>query len=150
MDEIKRMLIERECARLVTNYCLFVDSRQYDRFLDVFTEDGVMGRGPKSPGFNGRKEIEAYLKVRRTDIYLKHVSANVIIDVIDENNATGMSYFTVYRKEGYVPGETIQPTAPAIVGEYRDRFVRDSDGKWRIKQRDATPYFGEMKGSAGK
>ena len=41
MDEARRMAIERECERLVTAYCHYVDHGEAERVAELFSEDGV-------------------------------------------------------------------------------------------------------------
>ena len=41
MDDTLRLQIERECQRLVTAYCHYVDHGEAERIADLFREDGV-------------------------------------------------------------------------------------------------------------
>ena len=41
MDELEQFLIERACARLITEYCHFVDHGEAGKISGQFTEDGV-------------------------------------------------------------------------------------------------------------
>ena len=41
MEAIDRFLIERECERLVAQFCHYVDHGQAQRIADLFSEDGV-------------------------------------------------------------------------------------------------------------
>lgn len=140
MDDLERLLIERACARLVTEYCHFVDHGEAAKIAGQFTEDGVWasatdtrsGREAIAKSFGRRQDNAARMS--------RHVCSNLLIDVIDENNASGVVYLTLYRHDGD-PARRVSPTeAPDIIGEYRDTFVRTSDG-WRFKQREIHVSF---------
>ena len=87
---------------------------------------------------SGRAGIERYFAAReaQAERMSRHVCNNSLIDVIDENNATGVTYLTLYRHDGE-PGRASSPTqAPEMVGEYRDTFARTAG---RLEIRDARP-----------
>ncbi len=143
MDDLEKLLIERACERLVAEYCHLIDHGHASKVADQFTDDGVWrsaevtmsGRAELVRGFAARE--------RKTGSISRHV-CNALIDVVDENNATGVAYLTLYRHDGE-PGRTIAPVgAPLMVGEYRDQFVRTADG-WRFKRRDAVVSFAKSK-----
>ena len=140
MDDMQRLLIERACARLVTEYCHFVDHGEAAKIADQFTEDGVwasardvrIGREAIAKSFQRRQDNTARIS--------RHVCCNLLIDVIDENNAKGVVYLTLFRHDGD-PGRRISPAQlPDVVGEYRDTFVRTADG-WRFKRREIHASF---------
>jgi ketosteroid isomerase-like protein len=147
MDDMERMLIERACARLVTEYCHFVDHGEAAKIASQFTDDGVWaspqdtrsGRDAIAKSFGKRQDNAARMS--------RHVCTNLLIDVIDENNATGVVYLTLYRHDGD-PARRVSPTdAPDIIGEYRDTFVRTSNG-WRFKRREIRVSFSRAAASA--
>ena len=101
----------------------------------------------RSPGHalvvrNGRAEISAAFSQREANAarISRHVCCNLLIDVIDENNASGVVYLTLYRNDGEVGRRSAPSDVPDIVGEYRDTFVRTKDG-WRFKRRDIAASF---------
>ena len=136
MDDIQRMLIERECERLINQYCLFVDFGEASRIAELLTEDGqwinesikMEGRGGIQKWFSKREGV-----TRRTS---RHLCTNVLITVEDEDRATGICYLINYRHDSRT-GEAEVPApsdAPKFVGEYRDTFVRTPEG-WRFQTR---------------
>jgi hypothetical protein len=140
MNDMERLLIERACARLVTEYCHFVDHGEAGKIAGQFTDDGIWtsatntmnGRGAIAKGFSRRQGNAARMS--------RHVCNNLLVNVIDENNATGVVYLTLFRHDGE-PGRTVSPSdVPDIIGEYRDTFVRTDDG-WRFKRREIHVSF---------
>jgi hypothetical protein len=136
MDDIERMLIERECERLINQYCLFVDFGEASRIADLFTEDGwwenesirMVGQDGIRREFGKRQDVS-----RRTS---RHLCTNVLIDVIDRDHATGVCYLINYRHDSQTGVAEMPAPAdtPKFVGEYRDTFVRTAGG-WRFATR---------------
>ncbi len=145
MDLVERLLIERECERLVTLYCHYVDHGEAARIVDLFSVDGVF-TAPGVVTLSGRGELEEGLgqrQERSATRTARHVCNNLLIDVLDEDNATGVVYVTVYRhdrKKAESAGAVAPIGLPLMVGEYRDRFVR-TDGGWRIAHREVAASF---------
>jgi hypothetical protein len=140
MDDLNRLLIERACERLVTQYCHFVDHGEAERISELFTGDGVWS-SPENT-MTGRDAIRAGFAARQknTKRMSRHVCSNLLIDVEDETTARGVVYLTLYRHDGE-PGRRTSPSAvPAIVGEYRDTFVKTAEG-WRFQRRDTVVSF---------
>jgi uncharacterized protein (TIGR02246 family) len=140
MDDTQRMLIERECDRLVTAYCHLVDHGKAAKVADLFSKDGVWtGPGVK---MEGREQLRAGFQQRQdqTERMSRHVCHNFLCDVIDADHAEGVVYLTLYRHDGEA-GRKVSPLAgPAVVGEYRDRFERTAEG-WRIRYREIGVSF---------
>ena len=67
------------------------------------------------------------------------MSTNALIDVIDSDNARGISYTTVFRHagSGTVPG-AVEALQSLI--EYRDEYRRTAEG-WRIRSRRGATVF---------
>ena len=140
MTDGQRMEIERHCERLVTAYCHYVDHGEAERVGDLFAEHGVW-RSPEVR-MQGGAEIRRGFAARQANArrMSRHVCNNLLVDVVDENHATGCVYLTLYRHDGD-PERKVSPLiGPVLVGEYRDRFVRTSEG-WRIEDRQVIVSF---------
>jgi 3-phenylpropionate/cinnamic acid dioxygenase small subunit len=130
---IKLLLIERACEQLSIEYARSVDFRDYDNFIELFTDDAVLDVGKR---LEGKEAIRSSINQRAADIRTRHVLTNIFVEVLDSMHARGISYLTLYRhigiestRRGAVP--SILPTA---VGHYEDKFVRTSEG-WRFASR---------------
>lgn len=136
MDDLTRLLIERDCLRLMTAYCTHLDNRDTEAFLDLYTPEATWIRTEPLPPIDltGRERIRSFVERRGTDSYSKHLVINPVIDVIDENNAKGVSFGLVVRgpaRDSFpVPMRGLE-----LLVEYRDTFVRTPDG-WRFARRE--------------
>lgn len=141
MEAETRERIERECARLVNAYAQYIDLGQAERVVELFTEDAVW----EGPGTRmaGREEIRKGFAARqRSRRVSRHVCTNLRVDVVDEDEARGIVYLTLYRhdpQEG-AEGRAAPLDGPVVVGHYRDRFRR-VDGAWRIAHREIEVAF---------
>ncbi len=140
MDPTEKMLIERDCERLVTSYCHLVDHGEAERVAELFTEDGVW-TSPEVT-MDGREAIRKGMALRQANQarMSRHVCCNFLLEISDADHAEGCVYLTLYRHDGE-EGRAFSPLdGPAMVGEYRDRFVRTQDG-WRIAHREIAIDF---------
>jgi ketosteroid isomerase-like protein len=128
-----------ECVALSIAFANAVDHREYDRLLDLFTDDAVLQRWDRS--FEGRKGIAEMMAARPLGVQTRHMCTNFEITRLDDQSATGLTYFLFFRGEG--AADKISPmTGPALMGEYHDRF-RLTDAGWRIAHRTIKLVFGD-------
>jgi hypothetical protein len=125
--------IKLACEELSITYARAIDFRDYDYFITLFTEDAVLDTGKPR---QGRAAIAESLTRRPDELRSRHVISNVFIDVLNENEARGISYLTLYRHVGEesLKGEPIHFDGPAGVGHYEDRFEKTAEG-WKFKRR---------------
>ncbi|GAA0282383.1 hypothetical protein GCM10009127_24710 [Alteraurantiacibacter aestuarii] len=132
--EQRVQLLEDQQAiqRVITNYSAFLDARDYDGYVGLFTEDGVWQNG--STRREGRAEIREMLTglfgepdPDFVNLSSFHQISNFEIDV-DGDTARAKSRFVfVMRGDGGAP-------TPELSGQYHDELVR-VDGEWKIAQR---------------
>lgn len=118
------------CTALFVSYARHVDFGDYDRFVELFTDDAVLDLGFR---LQGKDQIRKSMSKRDPALRSRHVMTNIAIDVIDSDHASGIAYLTLYR---HIGPETLSPTAvtlqgPAAVGHYSNTFELTADG-WRI------------------
>ncbi len=133
MEEHDIEHIRRACTALSIAYARAIDFRDYDAFLELFTEDAVLDAGRR---LDGREAIRASLRHRDDRLRSRHVISNVFIDVLSAEEARGVSYLTLYRHHGEASlGPAPAPlSGPAAVGHYEDRFVR-TGASWLFRAR---------------
>ena len=136
----KRHAIERECERLIMQYCHFVDHGEASRIADLFTEDGRWWNVNAS--WDGQQEIREGFQLRQNNKgrMSRHVCTNVLIDVLSETEATGVTYMSLYFHDGDPERETSPTDCLQKLGEYRDEFVKTDIG-WRFRCREVVSNF---------
>lgn len=140
MQDTDRLLIENACQRLVTAYCHHVDHGEAARIADLFSDDGVwFGGGAR---MEGRAALEKGFQARQdqAERMSRHVCQNFLCTVIDEDNAEGVVYLTLYRHDGDPERKFSPLEGPELIGEYRDKFVRTHQG-WRMSSREIVVSF---------
>lgn len=140
MDISQRYEIERQCERLIQQYCHYVDHDEAVKIADLFTEDGVWfnvnatmtGRDGIRKGFQKRQDNKGRMS--------RHVCTNALIDVISETEALGCVYLSLYYHDAEAGRETSPTDCLQKLGEYRDRFVKTEAG-WRFASREVVSNF---------
>lgn len=137
MDDLERLLVERACLRLMTEYCTYLDNRDTDTFLELFLPEATWIRTAPLPPIDlaGREAIRAFFNRRATHSVSRHLVINPVVDVIDANNAKGVSFGLVVRGpagDGTLP---VPMRGLELLVEYRDNFVRTAQG-WKFGRRE--------------
>ena len=129
---------ERDCARLSIVFARYVDTRDYDKLLALFTPEGILDR--RGEIVAGRDAIRAMMNARPAELRTRHVCTNIEITQTGAETAEGLTVFTLYRGREKDAVEPVELTGPAFVGEYKDHFERTVDG-WRIARREVRLLF---------
>ncbi len=133
MEKVEVRDVQSACTELSIAYARHVDFGEYDRFVDLFTEDARLSLGF---ALEGRDEIRRSMTKRSLELRSRHVMTNILVDVLSETTATGISYLTLFRHSG---PETLEAGAvafhaPSAVGHYADEYRLTDDG-WKIASR---------------
>ncbi|CAG2153283.1 nuclear transport factor 2 family protein [Cupriavidus numazuensis] len=141
MLRLQRLADELEITQLRGRYCDLLDSRRWESFVGLFTEDGVFEGIDRAVG---REEIHRFFSedVPALAEGFWHFCTNGTVS-IDGDIATGrisMLYLSVSSGKSYVSA-----------GHYDDVLVRTPQG-WRFHSRKISFYFySELKdGFSGK
>jgi len=129
---------ERDCAMLSIVFARYVDTRDYDKLIALFTPDAVLDR--RGELVAGRDAIRAMMDARPADLRTRHICTNIEITPIGKKSAEGLTVFTLYRGKEKNAAEPADLTGPAFVGEYKDRFEKTTEG-WRIARREVRLIF---------
>lgn len=99
MDSVIERGIEWDCQKTWLRYYQHVDHHEFEKAVELFTEDvtwKLMGLDLK-----GRDELLEALYGALGNDTTRHVLTNVVVNVIDENNAEAHAYNTIYySREG--------------------------------------------------
>ena len=127
-------LVAREHIRdLVARYNANGDSGRFGPMLELFTDDAVMHI--PSGSHRGRHEIEAMFAGAATKTgdgdgaraaFIRHMTATLQIDLVDEHTATSRCYYQVLTDRGLDHW-----------GRYIDRYRRVDD-RWLFAERTVT------------
>jgi hypothetical protein len=143
MDDLERLVAQRECERLTHRYCRFADFGQASRLAELFTQDGVFAL-PEMV-LTGRSEIARTFAEREalTDLRTVHLCTNLDVEVLDEQNAQGWVYLCLFRR-WREPGSKapVSTTAPALVAAYEDTYAW-TDDRWLIRSRTQHVAFAD-------
>lgn len=141
MNELDKMLIERECHRLMVDYNIYNDTLDIEAFLTLWTEDCVFSRVVPEPVFevSGHAGLRAAMDqiIVHSDRLRRHLLVNPRITVHGPDDAEGFCIgLAIYGPTG----DRSLPVAMGgveLVGEYRDQYRRTSEG-WKIARRELT------------
>ena len=142
MDELARLLAERECERLIVRYCTLVDFGNAAQIADLFCEDAEW-RGVDLH-LRGHDQIRSWFTEREqlTRRVSRHICTNVAVDLVSEDEAASLCYMVNYRHDSRdaEPQLPVTLEVPKFVGELHDRFRRTADG-WRFQSRTVEVSF---------
>jgi uncharacterized protein (TIGR02246 family) len=118
---------------VIVGYCRCADTFDDEQMLSLFTHDGEWLR-PRQEPLRGLDQIGAFLRARDRTVIGRHISNNIMVEIIGPDKAEVLSYYTVLKAtpEG---GPVI-----SVMGEYHDSF-RLEHGRWRIARREVRHIF---------
>lgn len=127
------MLLDREAIRTVkARYCRFLDTKDWDNFIALFTSDAVMDVQEDSgnPPLQGRAAI---LDQVRHAVEYAHTAHQVHFSEIDLHGDEAHVITPMQDRVVWEPGKSRVPGVQSIIGfgHYTETYVRQ-DGEWRI------------------
>ena len=133
MTEDERRAIEADCERLIKRYVNLNDAQDWPAVAALYTEDAVFRRPSGGDAIVGREAILASLLARPPRVQ-RHVIANVVVDVEDEDHARAFSVIVLYQGDPLPEGLPAMSASSPLVGTFADQLVRTRDG-WRFAER---------------
>lgn len=128
-------------VQLKHEYCYRIDDRDYDAWVDLFTEDGTFGiEGVET--FEGREEVRRFAHDVFEDeyAYTAHIVTNPRIEV-DGDEATGRWYL-------YLPFTGTDGSTGWTQSRYADTY-RKVDGEWKVASAIVTRQASERRDHSG-
>jgi uncharacterized protein (TIGR02246 family) len=130
MQPMASQLEEKDAIRdVMSSYCFYVDSGEFEKFAELFTDDGIFEAGPFGK-LEGRKAIREFIGAQvpkpGEGPARKHCTFNHLIRVTG-SEARADSYIVVVR-------ESNGGIAASLAGRYEDLLIKQ-DGEWRFKVR---------------
>lgn len=123
--DASRLADLEEIKQLKARYFRLMDTKQWEAWADVFTEDCSMHSGPpQQPSVRGRREIVAYVRSHIEHVITAHHGHMPEIEFDGPDRARGIwAMFDQLRG----PGFTVDGW-----GHYHEEYHRCADGRWRI------------------
>jgi hypothetical protein len=132
MDDLARLLIERECAQLPLLFAKHADSGDHEAIAQLFTEDCIFARPfqPEYP-FHGRAAVQGVFR-NRPPILVRHMVTNIMVEVLSETEARGTNYLAMLSSHA----STVPPQEAGglYVGGFEDEYVKTPQG-WKFSSR---------------
>ena len=135
MDPVERLVAIEEIKRLKVRYVRLCDSKQWDAWADVFTDDCEF-RQPDLGTIVGRAEIVGRLSATMNGSTFYHDIGLPEIEILGESTARGV--WSVTHQGHRRDGTTHQVSSAR--GEYREEYRKDADDQWRIRSIHVTPF----------
>jgi len=139
MDEaLERLVAQQACRELVLHAAACADAGDARALSLLFAEDAELVR-PNADHLYGREAIYVAYSQRPENRISRHLITNTQVELHLPERARARSYVLLWT------GTLIDSVGPAgspadarqMVGEFDDRLVCMSDGKWLIQQRHA-------------
>jgi hypothetical protein len=132
MDDLARLLAEREVALLPLLFAKYADNGDHAALAQLFTEDCEFAR-PFQPDypFYGRDRVQAIFRDRPA-ILVRHIVTNVLVEIVSETEARGTNYLAMLSSHASV--EPPQEAGALYVGGFVDHYVKTATG-WKFKSR---------------
>ena len=133
---LEHLTIVQECTALIARFAERTDARDSDALADMFVEDGVFRRptAPDQP-IQGREAIRAGFAARPANKMTRHIVTNTVVTVVDDNEATAVSYLILYMATVAEGGGLPKADAKQLIGAFHDTIVRDAFLTWKFKER---------------
>jgi hypothetical protein len=149
--EIQWAVDELEIRNVIASLALVSDMGEIEEWGMLFTEEAhyTIGGRPFEKGRAAIVESGRQRRMRGTHgpgSHNRHLSASVFVRSTGPDTAEAVSYLAMYKDlppegDGREPenlgndGEGVKSPELLVLGTYRDRFSRTSDG-WKVSHRD--------------
>jgi hypothetical protein len=139
--DARRLADELAIRRLLAAYCHHCDDGRFSELVDLFAPGASFVHGETKVA--GHAALRGFFEERQGLLEQRgrHLTVNSVID-LDAGTARVLSDF-VYLK--LVEGQFTL----AVVGRYRDDFIRMEDGRWRFARREVEGWSSSG-GSSGR
>ncbi|HVN87786.1 MAG TPA: nuclear transport factor 2 family protein [Candidatus Binatia bacterium] len=122
------LLEEKDAIReLQARYCYYFDNAEFDRWLELWTPDGVFDLGTRGrvAGRDGLRKFLHSIPLTNGSPMMRHCVMNPLIDITGDR-AHAWCYVVVIHGGS--------PLGLTMAGRYEDQVVK-TDGRWLFQER---------------
>ena len=132
MNDVEKLLAIEEIKQLKARYFRFVDTKDWQGFEELFTEDAVLDIRDDIPDcvVTGAAEIVNTVSSNLVDVTSVHHGHCPEIEISSDNSATGI--WAMEDKLRWSEDSTAQLKTLHGYGHYLETYAR-VNGNWRIK-----------------
>src|SRR5260370_10634343 len=134
MGNLQKLSIEQARTRLCNAYALRIDAYDYDRFIELWSEDAVFDVFGRE--FSGHEGVRSFLQAREGEMICRHIVTNVEIEVLDAETAKGACYTIAYRVQNALGNEPGPLLRPIFLMDCYSFFKRDPKRGWVFTRRN--------------
>jgi hypothetical protein len=133
-----RLAIRLAIEDLNAAFAYHLDHNQVEPLVDLFTANARYSHGERQS--EGREALRALFTARTSGgaRTTRHLYSGLRIVIDDERSASGESVCMAFAANQLPP---VAFCTPYLVADFVDRYILDSDGRWRIEQRDIRRIF---------
>jgi ketosteroid isomerase-like protein len=129
--DARRLTDLEEIKALKARYFRLMDTKQWDAWGDVFTEDCVMHSGPpEAPPVHGRAAIVPYVRSHIEHVVTVHHGHMPEIELTGPATARGT--WAMFDFVEWSRPDSGEQAGLVGYGHYLEEYVREADGEWRI------------------
>lgn len=139
INPVQRLLIERDCTRLLLTYAGLIDSGQVDRALDLFVEEAILIGPRNAMRLDGITAIRAAFAGGSGKL-LRHFVSNIMVDVVAPDRANVTANILLYTGEPAADGGLPRRDADVVIGTSTDDLILTPCG-WRFQERRGALCF---------
>jgi len=137
MDRELRILLDEHAINAVINdYCHAMDSGQHERWMNCFTADAVydvvLPDGRTFVHLEGEDALRQFITAYPVVPGNRHIYVTPLFDVDPHAGTASVSACWLMLSGG------ANTAGISAQGSVRDKFVREADGRWRMKERRVT------------
>lgn len=125
------------CTRLIEAFAYYIDHHQYDRAIDLFTENAVFDRPDGKR--EGKDAIAMLWENRSENITTRHLFYPPFFINISPERAETVTQCLLYKVVHHGDG-TPKVDSPLGIAEYTDSFVKTTTG-WKFINKKVTPII---------
>jgi methylmalonyl-CoA epimerase len=135
MSPVERLLAIEEIKTLKGRYFRYVDTKQWDRWGELFVEDCTFHDLAGDFRCQGRRDLVANVADALDGVVSVHHGHTPEIEIVDAGHASGIWAMADYLQ--YPPGKSFQSQDTSVrvfgYGHYIERYVR-VEGLWRFQE----------------